>query len=198
MALKFHYNKTTIQLFGKQLAIREKALPILKNKENALRVELKTLQVTLRKLKSEKNKIDLQLEQFKAFWEEFPPILVLKKLELTNKKIVGVKVPALNSIEFRMADICWWHFPAWIPAGLEILKKSVSLEIKLKVLLERQFLLNAARKKTTQKVNLYEKVQIPEYADAIRKIKRFLEDKDNISKAAQKIMKKQQERRATA
>ncbi|HQM79393.1 MAG TPA: V-type ATP synthase subunit D [Candidatus Syntrophosphaera sp.] len=45
------------------------------------------------------------------------------------------------------------------------------------------------RKKTTQKVNLYEKVQIPIYEDAIRKIKRFLEDEENLSKASQKILK---------
>ena len=52
-------------------------------------------------------------------------------------------------------------------------------------------LLNHARKKTTQKVNLYEKVQIPGFQDAIRKINRFLEDEENLSKSSQKIVKKQ-------
>jgi V/A-type H+-transporting ATPase subunit D len=42
-------------------------------------------------------------------------------------------------------------------------------------------------------VNLFEKVQIPGYEDAIRKIKRFLEDKENLSKAAQKIVKNRQQ-----
>ena len=50
-----------------------------------------------------------------------------------------------------------------------------------------------ARKKTTQKVNLYEKVQIPGYQDAILKIKRFLEDEENLSKSAQKIVKNRQQ-----
>jgi V/A-type H+-transporting ATPase subunit D len=45
------------------------------------------------------------------------------------------------------------------------------------------------RKKTTQKVNLYEKVQIPAFEDAILKIKRYLEDEENLSKASQKILK---------
>ena len=54
-------------------------------------------------------------------------------------------------------------------------------------------LLDHARKKTTQKVNLYEKVQIPGYETAIRKIKRFLEDEENLSKSAMKIVKKRQE-----
>ena len=50
-------------------------------------------------------------------------------------------------------------------------------------------LLDYSRKKTTQKVNLYEKVQIPGYQEAILKIKRFMEDEENLSKAGQKIVK---------
>ena len=58
-------------------------------------------------------------------------------------------------------------------------------------------LLDYARKKTTQKVNLYEKVQIPAYNEAISKIKRFLEDEENLSKAAQKIMKRKNDEKTT-
>ena len=55
-----------------------------------------------------------------------------------------------------------------------------------------------ARKKTTQKVNLFEKVQIPGYQDALRKIKRFMEDEENLSKSSQKILKSIQEKRKEA
>ena len=55
--------------------------------------------------------------------------------------------------------------------------------------------LEHARKKTTQKVNLFEKVQIPGYQDAIRKIKRFLEDEESLSKSSQKIMRANLEKR---
>jgi V/A-type H+-transporting ATPase subunit D len=55
-------------------------------------------------------------------------------------------------------------------------------------------LLEYARKKTTQKVNLFEKVQIPGYQDAIRKIKRFMEDEENLNKSSQKIVKSKKER----
>jgi V/A-type H+-transporting ATPase subunit D len=74
----------------------------------------------------------------------------------------------------------------------------------LRLRLERDYqlraaqLLDHARRKTTQKVNLYEKVQIPGYEDAIRKIKRFLEDEDNLAKAAQKLVKKRLENDKTA
>ena len=57
------------------------------------------------------------------------------------------------------------------------------------VYLEKARILDYNRRKTTQKVNLYEKVQIPGYNEAIRKIKRFMEDEENLSKASQKIVK---------
>jgi V/A-type H+-transporting ATPase subunit D len=57
---------------------------------------------------------------------------------------------------------------------------------------KRVSLLEYARKKTTQKVNLYEKVQIPEFSEAVLKIKRYLEDVENLEKASQKITKAKQ------
>ena len=56
-------------------------------------------------------------------------------------------------------------------------------------------LLDRARRKTTQKVNLFEKVQIPGFQEAIRKIKRFMEDEENLSKSSQKILKSLQAKR---
>ena len=41
MAIKFQYNKTSLQELNKQLRMRRNALPILKNKESALRIEVK-------------------------------------------------------------------------------------------------------------------------------------------------------------
>ena len=55
-------------------------------------------------------------------------------------------------------------------------------------------LLEHARKKTTQKVNLFEKVQIPGYKDAIRKVKRFMEDEESLYKYSQNIMREKQEK----
>ena len=189
MALKFNYNKTTIQQFKRQLAIRQKALPILKNKETALRLEVVKLSKELENFNEKNKKLAARLENYKGFWAEFPEIIVVDKIERYNKKVVGVKIPEIKAIKFKLADVSWWNLPAWIPGGIAILKEAIRLKLRTDILLEQIKVLENARKKTTQKVNLYEKVQIPEYEDAIMKIKRFLEDKENISKAAQKIVK---------
>ena len=189
MALKFNYNKTTIQQFKRQLAIRQKALPILKNKETALRLEVVKLSKELEKLDKKKQKLEARLENYRGFWAEFPEIVSVDKIERYSKKVIGVKIPEIKTIEFKLADVSWWNLPAWIPGGIAIIKEAIRLKLETNILEEQIKTLENARKKTTQKVNLYEKVQIPEYEDAIMKIKRFLEDKENISKAAQKIVK---------
>ena len=74
------------------------------------------------------------------------------------------------------------------------MRKLTGIAVEREVFLKKMDLLDFARKKTTQKVNLYEKVQIPGFQDAIRKIKRFLEDEDNLSKSAQKIVKTKQQK----
>ena len=193
MALKYQYNKTTIQHFKRQLSIREKALPILKNKETALRKEVKELGHHLEELRLERKVTDEKLEGYELFWSEFPEIIVLEGLGITQKKVVGVKVPEMGKIRFRLVDMSWWNLPAWVPAGIKLMEKVITLDLNIKIIKQQVEILTTARKKTTQKVNLYEKVQIPEYEEAILKIKRFLEDKENISKAAQKIVKKRQE-----
>jgi len=195
MALKFNYNKTTIQNFKRQLAIRQKALPILKNKETALRLEVVNLTKRLENLKIQQQKLDARLKAYEPFWIEFPDILEMQNIEVYRKKIIGVNVPEIESINFTLTDVSWWNLPAWIPGGIELLKEGISLKVKAHILQKQIGILDLARKKTTQKVNLYEKVQIPEFEDAIVKIKRFLEDKENISKAAQKIVKKRKDKK---
>lgn len=193
MALKFHYNKTTVQLFKRQLAIRQKALPILKNKETALRLEVVKLTKELEDIQLQQRALDGKLENYKAFWPEFPDILLMDKIDIYKKKVIGVNIPEIKTIVFKIADVSWWNMPAWVPGGIALLKEVIRLKLKADILQQQTDILDLARKKTTQKVNLYEKVQIPEYEEAIMKIKRFLEDKENISKAAQKIVKKRKD-----
>jgi V/A-type H+-transporting ATPase subunit D len=76
---------------------------------------------------------------------------------------------------------------------MELIKELAQVGIEREFYARKMVLLEYARKKTTQKVNLFEKVQIPGYGDAIRKIKRFMEDEENLSKSAQKIVKSRQQ-----
>ena len=195
MAIKFQYNKTALQALDKQLKVRERALPTLKNKESALRVEVKRAKDKAAELEEEYNGQIESYENMARLWGEFDQSLVrISDVDLSSKKIAGVFTPVLEDIHFEINNENLFNQPVWFPDGISIIKKIAETAIEREVFLRKMEVLDFARKKTTQKVNLYEKVQIPGFQDAIRKIKRFLEDQDNLSKAAQKIVKDRQEK----
>lgn len=202
MAIKFHYNKTSLQSLNKQLKIRQNALPTLKNKESALRIEVKKARNEAKRLNIELEKQKEESRELMRLWSEFDPDLVaVKDVKLLVKKIAGVKTPILDNVEFEVKKFSLFNSPAWFLDGIDLLKKLAKIGLERDVFVRKMELLDFARKKTTQKVNLYEKVQIPGYEEAIRKIKRFMEDEENLSKAAQKIVKgrlEQKEREAVS
>ena len=196
MAIKFQYNKTSLQQVEKQLKIRVRALPTIKNKESALRMEVKKSKDEARSLEAALERQIGEYENMFALWSEFDPSLIrVKDVELSVKKIAGVRVPVLADIQFEITPFSMFSAPKWYADGLEVLRNLAKTGIELEFTGLKLNLLEQARKKTTQKVNLFEKVQIPGYQDAIRKIKRFMEDEENLSKSSQKIMRSQQEKR---
>jgi len=98
----------------------------------------------------------------------------------------------MEEIIFNESEYSLFNNPGWFPKGMDTIKELSKIAIKREFFKRKMDLLSHARRKTTQKVNLYEKVQIPAYENAIRKIKRFLEDEENLSKSAQKIIKDRQ------
>ena len=134
-----------------------------------------------------------------ALWNEFDASLIkVKDVHLGVRKIAGVRVPLLEEVDFDIRKFSMFSAPKWYADGLHILKTLAQTAIEREFTLAKLGLLEHARKKTTQKVNLFEKVQIPGYQDALRKIKRFMEDEENLSKSSQKILKSIQEKRKEA
>lgn len=190
MAIKFQYNRTSLGDLDTQLRMRTKALPTIKNKESALRAEVKKARDTAAEYERKLGKLTEQYDYMTAMWGEFDPgLLAIKDVALETATIAGVRIPVLKEVIFDEKKYDLFGSPLWIADGIGLLKQLASLRMEYEFFLRKSQLLDRARKKTTQKVNLYEKVQIPGYEDAIRKIKRFLEDEENLSKSSQKVVK---------
>lgn len=190
MAIKFQYNKTSLNNLGKQLKMRQKALPTLKNKESALRLEVRKAKEKSEQLIKDLEAAMQRYDYLAALWNEFDPGLIsITDVDLVTVKVAGVKTPDLKDIHYEIHEFNAFAKPAWYADGVAILKELSRLGIESEVYMEKSRILDWQRKKTTQKVNLYEKVQIPGYQEAIRKIKRYMEDEENLSKAASKIVK---------
>ncbi len=199
MAIKFQYNKTALQQLNKQLKIRLRALPTLQSKEAALRMEVKRAKDQSDELL---RKLEARMKEYEAMvrlWGEFEEDLItVSDVKMSVKKIAGVKTPVLEDVVFKIKEFSLFNKPSWFLKGVDIIESLVRISIESEFFLRKMELLDFARKKTTQKVNLYEKVQIPGYEEAISKVKRFLEDEENLSKSSQKIVKKRQQNKEAA
>ncbi len=194
MSLALTYTKSAIQEYRKNLKVRQKALPVLLRKETALRQVIANLKPVI-SAKEERYRAEAErLAGFESIWNEMPEFVKVKEIELSSENIAGTRVKDLAQVHFHKIELNPIFEPAWLPAAIEALMEFVKLELQLVYLQKKLAELEQSRKKTTQKVNLYEKVQIPEFEDAILKVKRFLEDKENISTAAKKIAKNRQEK----
>ena len=197
MAIKFQYNKTSLGELGKQLKMRQKALPTIKSKESALRSEVKKAKDSAADYRRRLDALKAEYDYMVSLWGEFDSdLLRISDVQLGVRKIAGVRIPELEDVRFEEKAYDLFSSPAWFADGVDILKRLTRLGLEFEVYNRRMELLDFARRKTTQKVNLYEKVQIPGYQEAIRKIKRFLEDEENLSKSSQKIVKSRLEAEA--
>ena len=194
MAISFQYNKTSLQHLEKQLKVRVRALPTIKNKESALRVEVKRAKDEAKELEQQLEQRINAYDQMLALWGEFDTTLLkVEDVKMDVKKIAGVRIPLLEGVEYSVRPFSLFSSPKWFADGITQLKELAQIGIEQEFMEQKLNLLEYARKKTTQKVNLFEKVQIPGYDDAIRKIKRFMEVEENLSKSSQKIVKSRQE-----
>ena len=162
MKLQIKYNKTVLREFQKKLTIRQKALPTLKNKEAALRAMVFETRRSLDEARTAYQQVLKQMESWKALWNEFDfSLMTVRRINVSKNKVAGIQIPRFEGVETDLHDFALTARPDWFSDGLPELQTLLEAMAQCRVEEERLALLEDARKKATQKVNLYEKVQIP-------------------------------------
>ncbi len=190
MKIQLKYNKTSLREFQKKLQIRERALPTLKNKEAVLRAMVLETKKEIEHIDDLLLSKIKQNEPWKDLWQEFNTNLIhIETVHSSSIKVAGINIPVFESLDIMEQDFSLFSNHYWFKNGVQELKEVLEIRARKEYLSNKLSLLERARKKATQKVNLYEKVQIPTLSSAIRQIKRYLEDEENLAKAGQKLLK---------
>ena len=114
----------------------------------------------------------------------------------STANIAGVTVPVFDKVEFAEQPYDMFVADLWLDGGLNAVKKLISLIEAGKVLEEQYRLLNVELLSTTQRVNLFEKVKIPECMENIRKIQIYLGDATTAAVVRSKIAKRKMQEAA--
>ena len=117
-------------------------------------------------------------------------LVKIDEIKKGKGNIAGVEIPVFEDLTFQDIPYSLFEYPLWVDAGLEALKKASVFDAKVKTLQEQIDLLNKELRTTSQRVNLFEKVKIPEAKENIRRIGIYLGDQQTSAVVRGKIAKK--------
>ncbi len=181
MAEKVKLNKVELMRQRREVRTFQQFLPVLKLKQEQLQAEQL-------KIKRELERLQGDFERTRGGWQAILPLLAepllfdlvelvrARELVVGSKTIAGVQVPTLETVRFSDVPISLFGTPAWVSRVLPRLRTYVRLHTEITIVRRQYELLNKELRRTTQKVNLFELVLIPEAKEAIRRIKIALGD----------------------
>lgn len=171
----------------------ERFLPTLLLKKQQLQIEIIHQQRVLLEKKNSLSAKEKSAEHWMGLLVEAPDVrkwLVSEKIITAKKNIAGVDVPIFEGIDFVPVMYDLFLTPLWVDSGLVTLRDMVSLLEEIRVIEMGISILRHELRITTQRVNLFEKVKIPEAKEAIRQIKIYIGDQMTSAVGRSKIAKK--------
>ena len=173
-------------------------LPTLELKKQQLLVEVRNIQSKARKIEIEIQKLESDIENWIAVFGEdvnIQDLFQVKEVNTTTDNVAGIDVPIFNDVNITTVEYDFMEYPLWVDFGLEVIKKIIKLKTEIEVLHEQQDILQGELRITIQRINLFEKIKIPESRDNIRKIRIFLGNQQTAAVVRGKISKAKLEKK---
>lgn len=167
-------------------------LPTLQLKKQQLQMVIRQVEQEEQRMRAEQDELRKGLEEWVAvFGEEYDvaSLVEIRRLETDLGNIAGIDIPVFRSLTYEPISYDLFDTPLWVDQGVEILKEILKREAQLRVLQRQRELLAEELRITTQRVNLFEKVKIPETKENIRQIRIYLGDQQTAAVVRGKIAK---------
>jgi V/A-type H+-transporting ATPase subunit D len=197
---KIKLTKNELKKQKDSLKMYQRYLPTLMLKKQQLQGEIRTTEIRIKELMEEKDKLDESFKDWVGVFGETgfftPGILKITKLKTLEGNIAGVAIPIFQGAEFETAPYDLVHTPLWLDVAVEKMEQVILLDLEARILEEQRKRLDHELRVTTQRVNLFEKIKIPETKGNIKKIGVYLGDQQTSAVVRGKIAKSGLERAA--
>ena len=190
---KVKLTKTELKAQSDALKRFQRFLPMLQLKKQQLQSEIAGIVAKAESVSAREREVRSELDSWVgliATDEELLSGLVsVKSVKTGTANIAGVAIPTFESIDTDVKDIDAWATPAWIDDAVAVTTQILSLQCERRVYEEQRRLVQEELRQTSQRVNLFEKVKIPQCKEAIRVIKIALGDEQTAAVTRGKIAK---------
>ena len=191
---KIKLTKNELRIQKDALKMYRRYLPTLTLKKQQLQTEIRSIEAQANAVRKEKEQLEKSFEDWIAVFSEkdafSPGLVTVSNIKRSRGNIAGVDIPIYEGADFSRGDYDLYSTPLWVDIAANHLEKAISLDLKAEVLDEQVRLLEKELLVTSQRVNLFEKVKIPETQEIIKKITIYLADQEVSAVVRSKISKK--------
>ncbi len=195
---KIKLTKNELKKQKDSLKMYQRYLPTLMLKKQQLQMEIRVTESRLQKLRADKDRLDETFKSWIAVFAETgfftSDLLKIKEIRTVSGNIAGVEIPVFKGADFTVQEYDLVKTPLWLDAAVDRMRQALLLDLEAQVLDEQRRLLERELRVTTQRVNLFEKVKIPEAKSNIKKIRVYLGDQQTAAVVRGKIAKRGMEK----
>ncbi len=192
---KVKLTKTALKKERDSLKQFQRFLPTLQLKKQQLQLEMREclnrIEFNERRERESKASLSSWLALFGAEQDAFrvADLVKVDRIKTDVMNIAGVDVPHFQRVVFADIEYDLFSEDPWIDDAVAALRKIVELRMEREVIRKQYDLIQTELRVTTQRVNLFEKVKIPECKENIRRIGIYLGDMDTSAVVRSKIAK---------
>lgn len=191
---KIKLTKNELKVQKDALKMYRRYLPTLTLKKMQLQTEIRTIEAKARAVRKAREEMESGFHDWIAVFSEkdaFPEEAVrVTGIRKGKGNIAGVKIPTFEGATFTRGDYDLYTTPLWVDLAADHMEKAMALDLEAQVLDEQVRLLEKELLSTSQRVNLFEKVKIPETKENIRKISIYMADQQVSAVVRSKISKR--------
>ena len=191
---KIKLTKNELKVQKDALKMYQRYLPTLTLKKQQLQAEIRIIEAKANAVRKEKEDLERGFHSWIAVFgekEAFPDgVITVSNIRKGMGNIAGVAIPTFAGADFSRGDYDLYETPLWVDIAANHMEKAMSLDLEAEVLDEQVRLLEAELRSTSQRVNLFEKVKIPETQENIKKISIYMADQQVNAVVRSKISKR--------
>ena len=191
---KIKLTKNELKIQKDALKMYRRYLPTLTLKKQQLQAEIRTIEAKAETVKKARQDLEKGFSTWIAVFSEtdaFPDgIITVSNIRKGYGNIAGVTIPVYEGADFARGDYDLYETPLWVDIAANHMEKAMSLDLEAEVLDEQVRLLEKELRATSQRVNLFEKVKIPETEENIKKISIYMADQQVSAVVRSKISKR--------
>lgn len=186
-------NKTALKQQRDQLAMYQQFLPSLDLKRQQLIADYQRARqqrdATQQEIDERQSSSGELLALLGASEQDLTGLVRVESVATSEENVLGVRLPVLEDVQVHVAEYSMLANPFWVDLVVELLQSMAILRIRIDVDQERLRRLNESVRRITQRVNLFEKVLIPQAEENIQRIRIFLSDAERTAVVRSKIAK---------